>query len=134
MIDKSKDAPGFQDGADVPPPAVLVANNISMKFPAFWLDAAEVWFTQADTQFSINSFTVLNTKLDPSVAVLHQEVAPQILNPSRAPPARTPYKVLKESFIILYSLNNYNGFEALVSLPLTRSQKPSHLMYLMFAG
>ena len=51
----------FDRGADgvldvdssTPSPAVPVATNVSMKLPAFWPDAAKVWFAQADMQFAI---------------------------------------------------------------------------------
>ena len=99
-----------------------------MKLPAFWPDAAEVWFAQADAQFGIKAMTVLKTKFYHAVAVLPQKVAAQILDLIRAPPARTPYEVLKDRLITLYSLNDYQRYEALVSLPLSGDQKPSHFM------
>ena len=67
------------------------------------------------------------------VASLPQDVAAQILDLIRAPPAGDPYEVLKERLTTLYSLNDYQRFEALVSLPLTGDQKPSHLMNRMLA-
>ena len=60
------------DEADVLPPTVPVANNVAMKLPAFWPDAAEVWFTQADAQFVIKAMNVSNTKFYHAVAVLPQ--------------------------------------------------------------
>ena len=50
-----------------------------------------------------------------------------------APPARDPYGLLQERLITLYTLNDYKGFEALVSLPLSGDQKTSHLMNRMLA-
>ena len=52
------------------------------------------------------------------VAVLPQEVASQILDMIHAPSAGDPYGVLRECLITLYTLNDYQGFKALVSLPL----------------
>ena len=57
----------------------------------------------------------------------------QILDLIRAPPAGDPYEVLKERLTMLFSLNDYQIFKALVSLLLTRDQKPSHLMNRMLA-
>ena len=68
-----------------------------------------------------------------AVAVLPQEVASQILDLIFAPPAGDPYEVLWEQLITLYSLNNYQRFEALVSLPLSGDQKPLHLKNQMVA-
>ena len=73
------------------------------------------------------------TKFYHAVTVLSQEVASQILDLIRAPPAGDPYKVLRECLITLYTLNDYQRFEALVSLPFSGDQKPSHLMNRMLA-
>ena len=111
----------------------LVANSVAMKLPAIWPYAAEVWFAQADAQFAIRIVSILKNKFYHVVAVLPQVVAAQILDLIRAPPAGYAYKVLKECLITLYSLNNYQRFDALVSLPLSRDQKPLHLMNWMLA-
>ena len=116
-----------------PPSVPAVAVNFALKLPVFWPEAAEVWFAQADAQFATKSITVLKTKFYHAVAILPQDVAVHILNLIRAPPAGDPYEVLRERLITLYSLNNYQRFEALVSLPLTGDQKPSHLMNRMLA-
>ena len=104
------------------PDAVPVAANNFMKLPT------EVWFAQADAQFAIRNVTISKTKFYHSVAVLPQEVASQILDLICASPARDWYGVLPERLITLYTLNNYQQFEALVSLPLSGDLKPSHLM------
>ena len=57
----------------------------------------------------------------------------QILDLIGAPPPGDLYEVLKERLTMLYSLNDYQRFEALVSLPLIGDQKPSHLMNRMLA-
>ena len=67
------------------------------------------------------------------VTVLPQDLAAQILDLIRAPPARTPSKVFKDRLITLYSLNDCQRFEALVSLPISRDQKHPHLMNGMLA-
>ena len=118
----------------LPPPSVpTVAASIALKLPVFWPEAAEVWFAQADAQFAIKNITVSKIKFYHLVASLPQDVAAQILDLIRAPPAGDPYEVLKERLTTLYSLNDYQRFEALVSLPLTGDQKPSHLMNRMLA-
>ena len=104
-----------------------------MKLPVFWPEVAEVWFAQADAQFSIRNVSVSKIKFYHAVAVLPQEVASQILDQIRAPPTGDPYGILWEHLITLYTLNNYQRFEALVSLPLFKDQKLSHLMNRMLA-
>ena len=72
-MDKTEDAPGLVAEDEAHPPTNLMANNVAMKLPAFWPDAAEVCF----------------------------------LDLIRALPAWTPYEVLKDRLITLYSLNDY---------------------------
>ena len=113
--------------------AVPLATHVLMKLPVFWPDAAEVWFAQADTQFAIRSVTVSKTKFYHMVAVLPQEVAWQMLDLIRTLPAGDPYVVSpRVSYHALYA-EAYQRFEALVSLPLSGDQKPSHLMNRMLA-
>ena len=96
-----------------------------MKLPVFWPDTAKVWFAQADSQFAIRKVTVSKTKFYQAVAVLPQEVALQILDLIRAPPAGDPYGVLHEHLITLFTLNDYQRFEALVSPFLQRPEAVS---------
>ena len=70
-----------------PPSVPAVAANVALKLPLFWPDAAEVWFAQSEAQFAIRSITVSKTKFYHAVASLPQDVAAQILNLIRAPPA-----------------------------------------------
>ena len=115
------------------PSVPAVAANVALKHPVFWPEAAEDWFVQADAQFAIKSITVSKTKFYHAVASLPQDVAAQILDFIRAPPAGDPYRVLRERLITLYSLNDYQRFKAFVSLLLTGDQRPSHLMNRMLA-
>ena len=133
-VDKTPELLGDSNPDLLLPPSVsTVAASIALKLPVFWPEAAEVWSAQADAQFAIKNITVSKTKFYHAVASLPQDVAAQILDLIRAPPAGDPYEVLKERLTTLYSLNDYQRFEALVSLPLTGDQKPSHLMNRMLA-
>ena len=96
-----KDAPRLKEIGNLFPPSASfslspVANNVFMKLPTFWPDAAEVWFTQADSQLAICSITVSKNKFYSTVAVLPQEAASQILDLTHAPPPGDPYEVLRE--------------------------------------
>ena len=93
-----------------------------MKLLDFWPDTAEVWFAQAEAQFAIRHVSFSRTKFYHAVAVLPQEVASQILDLIQAPPAGDPYEVLRERLFTLYMLNDYQHFEALVSVSPSISQ------------
>ena len=86
-----------------------------MKLPAFWPDAPEVWFAQTDGQFAIRNVLVSKTKFYQMVAVLPQEIASQILDLIRPPPAGDPYEVLRE-FLITEQLSVIQGSGLLASL------------------
>ena len=134
--DKVTKPPGLEDISTLflpsAPASPSPVANVSMKLPAFWLDAAEVWFPQAVAKFVIYNVMVSKTKFYHTVAVLPEEVASQILDLICALPAGDPYEVLRERLIMLYKLNDYQIFEALVSL-LSRDHKPLHLMNRMLA-
>ena len=55
--DEISEPPGLEEISDLFPPSTPASLspvvNVSKKLPAFWLDAAEVWFAQVDTQFAI---------------------------------------------------------------------------------
>ena len=135
--DEISEPPGLEDISNLFPPSDPASPspvaNVSMKLLTFWPDAAEVWFAQADAQSPIQNVSVSMTKFYQSVTVLPQKGASQILDLICAPPAGNPYEVLGEFLITLYTLNDYQRFKALVSLPLSGDQKPSHLMNRMLA-
>ena len=79
-VDKNPELDGAADTLPPPSPSVPVAANVALKLPLFWPDAAEVWFAQADTQFTIRAVTVSKTKFYHAVASFPQDVAVQILD------------------------------------------------------
>ena len=89
-VDENPELDGAADILPPPSPSVPVAANVALKLPIFWPDAAEVCFAQADSQFAIRSVTVSKTKLYHTVASLPLDVAAQILDLIRAPPAGNP--------------------------------------------
>ena len=122
-VDETPELVGVSNADLLPPPPVpVVAMNVALKLPMFWPEAAKVWFAQADAQFAIKSITVSKTKFYHVLASLPQNVAAQILDLIPTPPAGDPYEVRKERLTTLHSLKDYQRFESLVSLPLTRDQ------------
>ena len=62
-MDMTEYAPRLVADDKTLPPTIPVANNVAMKLPAFWPDAAEVGFAQTDAQFEIKAVTIWKTKL-----------------------------------------------------------------------
>ena len=106
---------------------------VALKLPPFWPESAEVWFAQAEAQFNIKGISSSSTKFYHCVASMSQEVASQMLDLIRDPPASKPYEVFKSRLDKTYALNDYQRFESLISLPIFGDQKPSHLMNRMLA-
>ena len=77
---------------------------VALKLPPFWPESLEVWFTQAEAQFNIKGMSSSTTKFYHCVASTSQEVASQMLDLIRAPPASEPYEVLKARLVKTYSL------------------------------
>ena len=82
--DEISEPPGLEDiskliplSAPASPSSVA---NMLMKLLAFWPDAAEMWFVQADSHFTIQNVSVSKTKFYQAVGVLPQEDASQILD------------------------------------------------------
>ena len=61
----------------------------------FWPESAVVWFAHAEAQFNNKGVKSSNTKLFHCVAAKSQEVASQLLELIRSPPASEPHEVLK---------------------------------------
>ena len=131
--DKVVEPPGLQDISTLSTFLTFSCSERVDEVACFLARRSQNLVWQADAQFAICSVTVSKTKFYHPVAVLPQEVASQILDLIRAPHAGDPYGVLREHLIMLYTLNDYQRFEALVSLPLSGDQKPSYLMNRMLA-
>ena len=101
--------------------------TVSVKLPTFWTDSPEVWFLQAEAQFENKRITSSRTKFTHCVAALPQDVACRLLDLVRAPPAE-PYEALRSRLIQMYTLSDFQRYQALQSLPLLSDQRPSELM------
>ena len=62
-----------------------------------------------------------------SLAPLPQDVACRLLDLVPAPPVE-PYETLRQRLIQMCSLNEFQGYQALQSLPLLSDQRPTELM------
>jgi len=101
--------------------------TVSVKLPSFWTDSPEVWFLQAEAQFENKRITSSRTKFTHCVAALPQDVACRLLDLVRAPPVE-PYEALRRRLIKMYTLSDFQRYQALQSLPLLSDQRPSELM------
>ena len=100
---------------------------VSVKLPTFWMDSPEIWFLQAEAQFENKRITSSRNKFTCCVASLSQDVACRLLDLVRAPTADL-YEALRSRLIQMYTLSDFQRYQALQSLPLLSDQRPSELM------
>ena len=115
-----------EEGSDLSQSAVPLT-TVSINLPTFWTDSPEVWFIQAEAQFKVKRITTSRTKFNHCLTALPQDVAFQLLDLVRAPPA-TPYEALRSCLIQMNMLSDFQRYQALQSLPLLSDQRPSELM------
>ena len=60
---------------------------VSLKLPTFWTEREEVWFAQAEAQFSTRNVTSDQTRFYYIVQALDQDTATRVLDLLRQPPA-----------------------------------------------
>ena len=70
---------------------------VSLKLLTFWTHQPQVWFTQAEAQFSLRRITKDDTKYFYILTALDQQTATRLLDLISHTPADDKYKTLKDS-------------------------------------
>ena len=69
---------------------------VTLKLPTFWTSQPDIWFTQAEAQFTLHGIAADGTKYYYVLAALDQSTATHLLDLINNPPAHNKYKVLKD--------------------------------------
>ena len=88
--------------------------------------APETWFGHLEAQFSLKQLKTSSTKFYWCISDLPSEVSAHLMH-MIPDPGEDPYQEIKDHLIQLYSLSNYQKFEALINLPFTSDTTPSVL-------
>ena len=104
------------------------ANAISLKLPIFWTSQPQVWFQQAEAQFTIRNITVDNTKYAYVVAALDQDTASRLLDLLRKPPVESRYNTIKARLIQTFSSSRRVRANRLLQMEELGDRQPSALM------
>ena len=126
-----KDSDNVQAQAE--PSSLDLLNTVSVKVPAFWLESSEAWFIQVEAQFVLKGVSSSSMKFYYCVSAFNQDTANQVLDLIKSPPAAGPYEALKNRLLKLFTLDDYQRYEAISNLPLSGDMKPSKLMSNMLA-
>ena len=115
------------------PTPKMSENAVSLKLPTFWSSQPEVWFPQAESQFSISSITAEETMYHYVVSALDQETAVRVLDIIKVRPTKTPYTTLKTRLLGTFTLSEYERAGQILHMPPLGDNKPSQLMDQMMA-
>ena len=91
-------------------------NTFTIKVPPFFKHAPETWFMHLEAQFDIKQLKTSSTKFYWCISASPSEVSAQLMHMIRDP-GEDPYQEIKDCLIHLYSLSNYQKFEALINRP-----------------
>lgn len=73
--------------------------RVSIKFPPFWPEEPDLWFSQIEAQFGLNRITSESTRYSYVVANLEGRWANEIKDLIRTPPANEPYSTVKKALV-----------------------------------
>ena len=104
------------------------ANAVSLKLPISWTSQPQVWFQQAEAQFTILSITVDNTKYAYVVAALDQDTASRLLDLLSNPPVESRYNTIKARLIQTFSSSRRVRPNRLLQMEELGDRQPSALM------
>jgi hypothetical protein len=114
-------------------PAVPAVAAVTVKLPTFWPKRAEIWFAQAEAQFTLKNITVDLTKYSYVVAALDEETAGRVLSLIRTPPDNNKYTSLKTRLVGAFKLTEQECAARILDTNGLGDDKPSALMDKMLA-
>ena len=75
------------------------SNAVAIKLPPLWTDQIDIWFAQAEAQFTLRKITSEETKYNYVVSSLSQDVAVRCLDIITTMPIIDPYSTLKKRLL-----------------------------------
>ena len=106
---------------------------VSLKLPTFWTAQPEVWFTQAEAQFTLRGIAADDTKYYYVLAALDQQTATRVLDLISQPPDDNKYRALKTRLSDTFGLDKRERASRLLHFRPLGDSKPSALMDEMLA-
>ena len=99
-----------------------------MKLPPFWADRPSLWFSQADSQFTISGITNDETKFHYVVSQLDTRYAAEVEDVITKPPATGRYQYLRTKLIERLSSSEEQRVRQLISEEELGDRKPSQFL------
>ena len=101
---------------------------VSLKLPQFWPADPDLWFAQAEAEFTLRNITDEKTKYSYLVAALPQETARRVRDVLKTPPAEDRYVKLKRRLEVTFLLSEADRANRLLEIGEIGDRKPSELM------
>lgn len=103
-------------------------HRVAVKLPPFWSDKPKLWFSQADSQFTLSDITNEVTKFHYVVSQLDARIALEIEDVIENPPPLNPYTFLRTKLIDRLSASEEQRVRQLISEEELGDRKPSQFL------
>lgn len=103
-------------------------NRVAVRLPPFWADDPEVWFAQAEAQFTVSGVKDDSTKFAMVVSQLDHRYAKEIKDVIKNPPAVNKYDTVKNELIKRLSISREQQISQLLSHEELGDRKPSQFL------
>lgn len=107
--------------------------HLSLRLPPYWAHDPQLWFAQADAQFSARNVTSQTTKYAYVVGALPADTAAEIRDILLNPPRDNPYDTLKTELIARTAMSSQRRLQQLLTNEQLGDQKPTQLLRRMRA-
>jgi hypothetical protein len=101
--------------------------RVAVRLPPFWADHPEVWFAQAEAQFSLAGVNSEKTKFYYVISQLDHRYATEVEDIITFPPEKDPYSVLKAELVTRLSPSREQHMRQFLTLEMG-DRKPSHFL------
>ena len=106
------------------------AAAVSIKLPPFWPDKTDLWFAQAEAQFTIRNITAEKTKYAYLVTMLDSQTAAQAMDLIRTPP-EAPYTALKKRLTKVFAITDSEKAAKILDMDGLGDKTPSQCLTVM---
>jgi hypothetical protein len=113
------------ESTNTTPPEV---SRVAVRLPPFWPERPDVWFLQADSQFSIAGISQEVTKFHYIVSHLDQRYAEEIDDLIASPPQHNPYTTLRTTLLKRLSFTLEQRHHQLMNLADMGDRTPSQFL------
>lgn len=110
-----------------------VEGTLSLRLPPYWAHDPQLWFAQADAQFSARNINSQTTKYGYVIGALPADTAAEIRDIILSPPLNTPYDTLKTELIARTTMSSQRRLQQLLTNEQLGDQKPTQLLRRMRA-